>query len=133
MLPCILAVLTSLAMSEPAPPAPKPPLKVLSGRALRTMFHGVVVIDVDDPAATAERFYADGRYSKRTRGLRQGHYGFQGDELCVSLAPENTTSCRRYARDARGEIYLVAFRDGAATPWTGASRVRVQPLTSRPG
>ena len=82
--------------------------------------------------ATAERFYPNGTYSKRTRGVRQGHYRIQGDELCVSLEPDQHTSCRRYARDARGQIYLVGFRDGQAEPWIGAALVRLLPLSSHP-
>lgn len=89
-------------------------LAPMDGEALRSAFRDVRATNTTMLTSGPEMFYADGTYTLQSRALIHGRYEIEHDQLCITTELNEVQTCRRFARDPAGGIYMVFYQQGDA-------------------
>ena len=96
---------------------------------LRATFQNVTISLMGDVHSYPEQFRSDGQYVLHARGQPEGRFWIEGDELCVATVQSGAETCRRFARDGEGAIFLTAYRDDRGSRIIGEpAPVSVEPI-----
>lgn len=90
----------------------------LNTTELAELFSDVVVLP-EGGSSVKHRYYADGRYEIEHGWRIWGSYTIQNSEVCVVTQTNQVPFCKRYSRNASGDVFLISSRRGDEAPREG--------------
>jgi hypothetical protein len=98
--------------------AASPSLRPLENAELAKLFSDTAV-GPGSRSSVGTFYYADGRYKIEHGWHIWGTYTIKDNEVCVVTETNQVPFCKRYAKDAAGQVFQVSSRLGDETPREG--------------